>query len=302
MSIDANTSGIVLGSNGYLGRNLVHFLMRKGCKLRAFDLQDRSVAPGVDYSTVDVADSGQLDCIDWNVDFVFMFAGLTGTANGFKRYREFVNVNEIGLLGVLDAVRNSGRRPRIVYPSTRLVYEGSDRPSKEDAFKNPKTIYAVNKLACENILHVYMNAYSLPFTIYRICVPYGNAVDQNYSYGTIGAMLRQAKEESLIRLYGDGSLRRTFTHVEDVCHQIIATCADERTVNEIFNISGEDLSLRDAAMAIAERYGARLEFVEWPENDLRIESGHTVFDATKLLGLDWGAPKHRFATWVRQSS
>jgi UDP-glucose 4-epimerase len=242
--------------------------------------------------------AGELKAVDWNVDCVFMFAGITGTFSGFDHYIRFVELNELGLLNVLHGIRQSSRRPRIVYPSSRLVYRGADSPLREDDPKEAKTIYAVNKNACEGILEAYRNSFAIPYTVYRICVPYGNDLGGDYSYGTIGSFFNQARQTGTIRLFGDGSQRRTFTHVEDICRQIIRSCGHERSVNQVYNIGGEEFSLKEVAMRIANKYQAELILSEWPDNDLRIESGHTVFAAGKIQRDFNLAPRRSFAEWL----
>ena len=289
---------LVFGADGYLGRHLVHGLLDDAHAVSAFGLAAEAPAGGIDYRVADIAERASLDGVDWDVDTVFMFAGLTGTYDGFLNAEQFVRVNEIGLLHVLDAIRASGFKPRVVFPSTRLVYRGSDAPLREEDACEPKTIYAVNKLACEHLLRAYSTSFDIDHTIYRICVPYGNLIGTAYSYGTVGAFIRQASENGVIRLYGDGALRRTFTHVEDVCAQILRSCGAESTRNQTFNTAGEALSLRAVAEAIAARYGATLAYAPWPDKDWRIESGHTVFDAGKLQAACALAPAHTIAHWL----
>ena len=75
--------------------------------------------------------------------------GKTGTITGFGNYEEFIDINEKALLNILNEYRNQHSSAKIIYPSTRLVYRGDDMPLKEDAVKEFKTIYAINKYACE---------------------------------------------------------------------------------------------------------------------------------------------------------
>jgi len=294
---------LLLGANGYLGRHLTHYLAKAGCAVRACDMQPEGACPvpAGEYLQLDVTRLEALQVIDWDVDFVFVFAGMTGTHAGFEQFNRFVQVNELGLLNVLTAILGSGHRPRIVFPSTRLVYAGSELSLPEDAPKQPKTIYAVNKLACEHILESYRHAFDLPFTIFRICVPYGNSVGNGYSYGLTGTFIKQARENSAITLYGDGSLRRTLSHIDDICRDVIALAADPRGVGEIFNVPGEPFSLLAVATAIAARYGARVDYRDWPAKDLKIESGHTVFDGSKLRSLFDRSPDQHFESWIRQA-
>lgn len=293
-------TGIVFGANGYLGRHLVYFLKKTNFSVQAFDIQDKFEDFAIDYSKLDILSVENLKNIDWNVNCVFMFAGITGTHNGFTDYEKFVNVNEIGLLNILNEIRKSNYRPRIVYPSTRLVYKGSNVPLREDDQKQSKTIYAINKIACERILEIYRNSFDIPYTIYRICVPYGNSFGTDYSYGTIGFFLNQAKNNGAINLYGDGSLRRTFTNVEDICQQMIQSCLYDKSANQAYNIIGEEYSLKEIALLVAKKYNAKLTFSEWPDKDFRIESGHTVFNSQKIKNDFCFELKNSIEKWLAQ--
>ena len=214
-----------------------------------------------------------------------MFAGLTGTYAGFDKYEVFNSVNEIGLLNLLDAVRNSPYRPKVIFPSTRLVYKGVDRPLKETDEKDTKTVYAVNKMACEGLLKAYRDSFDIPYTVFRICIPYGNLLSKDYSFGTVGFFIKQARAGKDITLYGGGTIKRTFTHMADLCYQVVEGALRPESDGEIYNIGGETLSLRDAAGIIARKYGVKVVSVPWPDRDLRIESGHTYFDDTKIQNL-----------------
>ena len=273
---------LVFGANGYIGRHLVKFLKEGGLSVKATDIQDRFVSADVDYFKTDITDVLNLKGIDWDIDYVFMFAGITGTTRSFENYNKYIKINEVGLLNVLNEIQKSDFRPRIVFPSTRLVYKGSRTPLREEDPKETKTIYAVNKIACENILKAYSGSFNIPYTIYRICVPYDDHFEAEYSYGTIGFFLNQAKNKGTINLFGDGSLRRTFTSIEDVCMQIINTCQNEKSVNQVYNIMGEEFSLKEIATLIADKYKSNITFSAWPEEHLRIESGDTVFNSEKI--------------------
>jgi UDP-glucose 4-epimerase len=290
---------IVFGANGYLGKHLVHHLVKPGAIVLASDIQDNSYDHSIHYKKYDITNSFCLKDVDWNVDFVFVFAGLTGTYDGFGQYENFVAINEIGLINILTNIKNSKYRPRIVFPSTRLVYRGSSSPLKESDAKEAKTIYAVNKIACELLLEAYKCSFDINYTIYRICVPYANLFDDNYAYGTIGFFLNQARNKSYISLFGDGSLRRSYTHIEDICHQIIYSCSAGKSLNETYNILGEEFSLLEIATLISQKYKAGLRFIDWPDKELRIESGHTVFDGTKLKSTFDFYLAHDIRSWLR---
>lgn len=192
-------------------------------------------------------------------------------------------MNESGLLIFIEALRKSGAKARILFPSTRLVYKGiAGLPLKEEAEKLPLTIYAVNKLSCECYLNAYRNAFGINYTVFRICIPYGSLMEGESSYGTIGFFEGNAKKGNPIFVYGDGSLMRTFTHVEDISRIMLQTALSDQTNGKIFNIGGETLSLLDAASVIAEKYAVPVRFQEWPADAATIESGDTIFDSSAI--------------------
>lgn len=272
----------VIGGKGFLGKHLVYYLHREGHQVASYDIVE---SEGEGYSRIDMTDANSVASMDLNVDYVFMFAGLTGTYAGFDAYEKYVAINEMALLNLLNAIRKSHYRPKVIFPSTRLVYKGVDKPLKEEDEKGSKTIYAANKLACEGYLQAYHDSFDIPYTVFRICIPYGNLLSDDYSFGTVGFFIKQAKAGKDITLYGGGSIKRTFTHMEDLCYQVIEGAFAKESDGFIYNVGGETLSLKDAAEIIAGKYGVKVTAVPWPERDIRIESNHTYFDDTKIQAL-----------------
>ncbi len=274
----------VIGANGFIGKHLVNYLRNKGyTSIDCYDVVPSAELPN--YHCVDLTDREAVETININVDYIFMFAGLTGTYAGFDAYEKYVNNNEISLLNLLDAIRKSEYRPKVIFPSTRLVYKGYDKPLKEEDEKECKTIYAANKICCEGLLQTYRFSFDIPYTIFRICIPYGNMLSTDYSFGTVGFFIKQAKAGKDITLYGGGTIKRTFTHMKDLCFQVIEGAMKKESNGHIYNVGGETLSLRQASEIIAAKFGANVVGVPWPERDLRIESDHTYFDDTKIQAL-----------------
>ena len=288
---------IVIGAYGYIGKHIVAYLRDKfGITSQNYDVQAYDINSY--YHQVDLTNRKSVDNINLDVDFIFNFAGLTGTYAGFDSYEKYITINEIALLNLLDAIRMSPYRPKVIFPSTRLVYKGYDKPLKEEDEKETKTIYAANKLACEGYLKAYHDSFDIPYSIFRICLPYGNLLSSDYFFGIIGFFIKQAKAGKDITLYGGGSIKRTFTHMQDLCFQIIEGAFHPESNGQIYNVGGETLSLHDAAEIIAKKYGTKVVAVPWPEKDLRLESNHTYFDDSKIRSLLHLKPYKRLADFT----
>ncbi|MBK5970254.1 MULTISPECIES: NAD-dependent epimerase/dehydratase family protein [Thiorhodovibrio] len=295
----------ITGANGYLGRHLAHYLAEAGHQVYAYDLQqsaDPALPSEVVYRQTDLCQASALQGIDLEVDYVLHFAGITGTEQGFSDYRRYLDANELALLQLLDALRSRQNPAQLIFPSTRLVYRGSEAPLSEAAEKQCKTVYAVNKLAAEQYIQAYANRFGLRYTIFRICVPYGNRFDDSFSYGTIGHFLGRARRGETIRLFGDGLLRRTFTHVDHLCAQIATALSHPGAIDQVFNIGGETLSLKQAAQLIADRLQVAVEHVPWDSDALRIESGSTVFDSARIEAIVGQDRSYRLQDWVARLS
>lgn len=273
----------IIGSKGYIGKHFEYYLKQEGNEVVCYDMIESGES---NYHRCDLTNLESIrSTIDLKVDYIFMFAGLTGTYVSFDKANLFVNSNEMGLINLLNYIRESVYRPKIIFPSTRLVYKGADRALKEEDEKEAKTIYAVNKIACENLLYAYRANFDIPYTIFRICVPFGNMFSDDYSFGTIGFFIRQALIDRCITLYGDGLIKRTFTSMHDLCKQIVEVGMRKLSDGEIYNVGGCTYSLRKAAEIIANYYKAEVSFIPWPERDLKMESGSTYFDSSKIESL-----------------
>ena len=260
----------IFGSKGYLGSQLCFWFSQKGYETDGFDMPECDVTDSAFWQGFKPDD----------YEGILFFSGLTGTDRSFEEAEKFLLVNELGLVKFLSKLSVLGAAaPKVIFPSSRLVYKGKDAPLVEDDEKETKTVYAVNKLACEGYLKAYGNMYGIPYAILRICVPFGSLVDGERSYGTIGFFERQAKGGNPISLFGGGQVRRTFTHVEDICKAVLALLKNGKGV---YNMGGADMSLKEAAEPIARQYGVEVRSAPWPQTALRLESGSTVFDGRRL--------------------
>ena len=294
---------VILGANGYIARNLLFVLKRDfpeeeillcGCEPSHADEDNEHY---IQVDLCDPEDTGRIRLDD--ADIIFMMVGRTGSANGFEEYESFIRTNEITLLNLLAEYRRQNSRAKIIFPSTRLVYKGKDGPQPESAEKEFKTIYAINKFACEQYLEQYHRVFGIRYCIFRICVPYGTLVPGASSYGTAEFMLKSVQNGQNISIYGDGTVRRTITYIEDVCLSLISGAFSDKCENDVFNVGGEDYSLKEMAELTAEKYNVGVDFVPWPEQSLKIESGDTVFDSTKLESITGFRCEKKFAEWIQ---
>jgi len=292
----------IVGANSFIARNFLVYLDRVTCgasedvSLNLYDIHDEQIDGLSNYEKIDFLNKEDVKRINFDVDIIYVFAGKTGTKDGFTNPNLYVNVNEMVLVNLLsEYVTRENRHAKWIFPSSRLVYKGTGFNSDGSLISEPhkavllketdeleaKTLYAANKISCEYYLNMYHNTYDVDYAVLRLCIPFGRLIEGS-SYGTLGFMENQLASKGEISLYGTGSVKRTFTHMEDVCECFYKAGVCDNVINDIYNIGGEEFSLYDVASKLAEVRGGTVSFNPWPEMDLKIESGDTVFDGSKL--------------------
>lgn len=294
---------LIVGANGYIGRHLVYELISQHVyDLTLTDIHDRSFYfQNENYFRWDIVNAdSRINSIIKSCHFAFFLSGLTGTTKSIDDYNQFISTNEIGFLNFLSLLKQYNRACKVIFPSTRLVYKGKkNTPIIEDDKKELKTIYAVNKFSCENYLDIFFQCYGINYTIFRLCVPYGNTIGNNLSYGTISHFLKKAMAKEKITVFGDGNQKRTLTHVHDLVRIIAAGGLNSQTNNDIFNVGGPDhLTIKEIALKIAEKFSVDIDYEKWPDLDEKIETGDTIFDSSKFDKITNYKYSYDFQSWL----
>ena len=293
------TKIVVIGANSFLARNLIQVIKREkdSYELRLYGKEEKQMDGEENYTCINVLDRSSVHSINLHCDIIYFFVGKTGIEQAFEEYESYIAVNEIALLNIMTEYIAQASQAKFVFPSSRLVYKGRNGALMENDEKDSKSIYAINKLACEQYIKLYNRVYGLQYLILRICVPYGSLVEGEISYGTMGFMLKNAWQHQNIRLFGKGEPRRTLTHVEDLSYAFLYGAESPECVNNVYNVGGEDYSLKEMAELIAEKFQIGIDYVPWPERATKMESGNTVFDSGQL-DRKIRYKKNTFKSWL----
>ena len=285
---------LVLGADGFLGRNCTEALLDLGADVTVLihKRQGSYACTGTNRVQGDLQDETLLPALLAGKAVIFDCIGASGAAYS-NRYPEQNLLGEcLPQLRLLEACKQQRLQPTIVFCSSRLVY-GQPRylPVDEQHPLQPLSMYAVHKLAVENYLKIYHRQVGLHYCIFRLSNPYGPYQPvHTQSYGIINLFVYRAASGKPIRVYGEGLQKRDYIHVDDVIGVFLLAAIDPACRDRVFNLGGrEAISLRDAAATLTALSGApAIEHVSWPEEDEGIESGdylsslHRLDDALEL--------------------
>jgi Nucleoside-diphosphate-sugar epimerases len=164
----------VTGGTGFLGRNLVGQLLKKGYSVRCLarsPQKARQLPEEVEVVIGDIMDPKTLDPRYFKgIDVVFHVAGLISSYNPSDYFR--VNVN--GTKNLIKAILESENRVKFIYTSTLAsVGPGKDsEPIKEIDEPHPVDFYGKSKREAEDYVLLHKNI--LNVSIIRPTAIYGS--------------------------------------------------------------------------------------------------------------------------------
>lgn len=247
---------LVTGSNGLIGSNLTKELVKRG-----HDVSGLDIVTGCDLNNADEVNDAFKKI---NPQYVYHLAANAAEAWGQVSPKDMTD-NNIGIFAnVLKASINQ-KVKKFLYTSSVAVYGDAPVPYEEDGPTNPKDVYGINKLACEQMLKVMAKVYGIEYTIFRPHNIYGPGQNMADPYRNVVALfMRKLREGEPYKLFGEGEMRRGFSYIDDVV-DVLAESLDERFNGQIFNLgSDNDISIKDLSDLLQEITGLSSEIEMLP--------------------------------------
>lgn len=264
---------LITGAAGFLGSALANRLVQEGHSVRGLDDlstgDPSALSPEVHFVRGDVNDRPKLWTLLQEVDCVYHLAAKVLVPESVLYPREYNEVNVGGTVTLMEAMRDVGVR-RVVFISSGAIYGNQEsQPVSEDAIPNPRSPYAVSKLAAE----YYVKTIGRLWGIETVCLRVFNAYGPGQHLPPVHApvllnFLRQALQNGTLVIHGDGTQTRDYVYVDDVVQAMIAASTapgvDQMTINVG---SGVEISVRDLVKVVISVTGSEPELVYNPRSD-----------------------------------
>jgi UDP-glucose 4-epimerase len=264
---------LITGAAGFLGSNLANYLVREGHQVRGLDDlsagNPEALSPDVLFTRGDVNDRPKLWTLLQEVDCVYHLAARVSVPESVLYPREYNAVNVGGTVSLMEAMRDVGVR-RVVFASSGAVYgDQGEQPLNEDSAPDPRSPYAVSKLAAEFYVRTIGDLWGIETVSLRIFNAYGPGQHIPPSHPpVIPNFLRQAMRGSPLIMHGDGSQTRDYVFVDDVVSALISAATAPNIDDYVINIgSGYETSIRDLVRLIMDVAGVKAETIVNPRSD-----------------------------------
>lgn len=264
---------LVTGAAGFLGSALTNQLAREGHSVRGLDdlsTGDPNVlSPEVHFTRGDINDRPKLWTLLQEVDCVYHLAARVLVAESVLYPREYDKVNVGGTVTLMEAMRDVGVR-RVVFISSGAIYgDQQQQPLLESYTPNPRSPYAVSKLAAEYYIKTIGRLWGIETVSLRVFNAYGPGQSMPPIHApVIPNFLRQSALNGTLVLHGDGSQTRDYVYVDDVVKAMIAASTAPDVNERVINVgSGRETSVREVAKLAQQITGGNPELVFNPRND-----------------------------------
>lgn len=215
-------------------------------------------------------------------DAMIHLAARAGVRASVEIPRVYVETNVAGTLHALEFCRQR-KISKFVLASTSSLYGASNSvPYREDQdTSHPLSPYAATKKGAEALAHVYHALHGLDVTVLRYFTVYGPAGRPDMS---VFRFVQRIREGEPIVVYGDGSMSRDFTYVDDVARGTVS--ALRPTGYEIVNLGGDrPRRVRELIATIETQLGRKARVEHQPVHPADVPATWACVDkAERLLG------------------
>ena len=258
---------LVIGGAGFIGSNLANTLLKSGDSVTILDNLSREGSkknldwlqtqyPNLEFIKADiVTDQEILNNAVKSADRIYHLAAQVAVTSSVLNPRHDFEINALGTLNVLEALRLYNPKAVLIFASTNKVYGNLDNLEIEETesrykLKNIDGVselqpldfhspYGCSKGSGDQYVRDYGRIYDLNTIVFRQSCIYGprqfGVEDQGWVAWFIIALMTQKP----ITIYGDGKQVRDLLYVSDLIRAYqMAADNIEKTRGQVFNLGG----------------------------------------------------------------
>jgi UDP-glucuronate 4-epimerase len=309
---------LITGAAGFIGSHLCQRLLADGRQVVGVDNFDDFYDPKVkreniaacldnkNFSLVhaDIRDGSAMDkAINDDIDIIVHLAARAGVRPSIEQPLLYADVNINGTMVLLEAAKKHNIK-RFIFASSSSVYGNNEKVPfcESDNVDFPISPYAATKKTGEIICHTYHHLYNISIICLRFFTVYGPRHRPDLAIHKFASLIEAGEP---VPVFGDGSMKRDFTYVDDIVSGTISAMKHCRGF-EIYNLgNSHPVSVNDLVSELENALGrkAQKKYLPLQPGDVNI----TYADITKAVRdllynpqTPLRAGLEKFVCWLRR--
>jgi len=311
---------LVTGAAGFIGSHLCEKLVARGCCVIGLDNFDAFYGRAIKEANLaklndsekftlvegDIRNGGCLAgiCANNKIDSIVHLAAKAGVRPSIEDPPAYQDVNINGTGVMLETARKHNIK-KFIFASSSSVYGNNSKiPFAEtDNVDYPISPYAATKKAGELLCHTYHHLYGIDMLCLRFFTVYGPRQRPDLAIHKFARLIEAGES---IPVFGDGSMARDFTYIDDIIQGVTAALENCRGY-KIYNLGQSHPYRLDELIAELEAVlgkKARIDRQPVPPGDV-CRTWADISKAKEELGYDpqtdFRTGLENFVSWLKKS-
>ena len=253
---------VVTGGSGFIGSNLVKFLLRKNYFVINIDKMSYSANPynlkkiiknqKYRFFKQDINNQAQIyNILDrFKPNGIFNLAAETHVDRSIDNPKNFISSNILGVYNLLEVLRKylkkNKKKIKFIHISTDEVYGDikTKKRSDEESPYNPSSPYSASKASADHLVKSFVRTYKMPAIISNCCNNYG---PNQFPEKLIPKLIYNILNNIPLPIYGVGENSREWIHVYDHCEALLKIF-NKGKIGESYNV-GSNQNIKNIDIA-----------------------------------------------------
>ena len=248
---------IVTGGAGFIGSNLVKYLLKKKYFVINIDKLSYSANPynlknlyknkNYTFFKVDLNNKKKIVKIlkKYKPEGIFNLAAETHVDRSIDKPENFIFSNILGTYNLLEAIVSYKKKIKLIHVSTDEVYGDLIKGRSDEKFPyNPSSPYSSSKASADHLIKAYVRTYKIQAIVTNCCNNYG---PNQFPEKLIPKLIFNIINNRALPIYAKGKNSREWMHVQDHCDALLLVYLKGK-VGESYNI-GSSMNLKNIDIA-----------------------------------------------------
>ena len=244
---------IVTGGAGFIGSNLVKYLLKKKYFVINIDKLSYSANPynlknlyknkNYTFFKVDLNNKKKIVKIlkKYKPEGIFNLAAETHVDRSIDKPKNFIFSNILGTYNLLEAILSYKKKIKLIHISTDEEYGDLIKGRSDEKFPyNPSSPYSSSKASADHLIKAYVRTYKIQAIVTNCCNNYG---PNQFPEKLIPKLIFNIINNRALPIYAKGKNSREWMHVQDHCDALLLVYLKGK-VGESYNI-GSSMNLKN---------------------------------------------------------